>query len=147
MCSRIAEPIPLSRPEFLSPLRETLTGQVIGGQAAPVTDFQPLTSVEGLPLLGGSGRFRVLQNTERGLLLELEYPAGVASPEHFHDHDSFIYVLSGELTGSVDGREARLGAGDTLVHPRGVRHTVAAVTDSRWLEFKAPPPEVGRVLR
>ncbi|NIH80059.1 cupin domain-containing protein [Amycolatopsis viridis] len=112
-----------------------------------MTNFRTLTSVEGLPLIGGSGRFRVLQNTPRGLLLELEYPAGVSSPEHTHDHDSFVYVLSGELTGTVDGVPARLGPGDTVLHPRGVRHTVSAITDSRWLEFKAPPPEVGRVLR
>ncbi|MDQ0382096.1 cupin domain-containing protein [Amycolatopsis thermophila] len=112
-----------------------------------MTDFRTLTHVEGLELTGGPGRFRVLRESPRGLLLEICYPAGVASPEHSHDHDSFVYVLSGELTGTIDGEPVRLGPGDTAVHPRGVPHTVAAVTDGRWLEFKAPAPEVGRVLR
>lgn len=103
------------------------------------TDWRPLTSVEGLALLGGAGRVRTPLRTERGLLLEIEYPAGVRSPVHTHDHDSFIYLLSGHLRGTIDGRPAELVEGHTLLHPRGVPHSVAAVTDSRWLEFKAPP--------
>jgi len=111
-----------------------------------MTEIRPLTHVEGLPLHGGQGAFRVLQEGAHGVLLDITYPAGVGSPEHRHDHDSVVYVLEGELTGTIDGAPVRLGPGDTALHPRGVPHTVVAVTDGRWLEFKAPPPEVGRVL-
>ncbi|MEU6409377.1 cupin domain-containing protein [Microbispora sp. NPDC046933] len=101
--------------------------------------WRTMTSVEGLPLLGGHALFRLPLRTERGLLLEIEYPEGVSSPEHFHDHDSFIYLLSGHLSGTVNGRECELLPGQTLLHPRGAPHTVAALRTSRWLEFKAPP--------
>jgi quercetin dioxygenase-like cupin family protein len=110
------------------------------------SDWVPLTHVEGLELLGGHGRIRVPLRTGHGVLLDIEYPAGVRSPEHTHDHDSFIFLLTGRLTGTLSGRLAELHAGQTLLHPRGVPHSVEAVTDSRWLEFKAPPPDLGRTL-
>ncbi|MEU7769167.1 cupin domain-containing protein [Nocardia sp. NPDC049190] len=104
-------------------------------------DWRPLTAVEGLPLLGGTGRFRQPLRSRQGLLFEIEYPVGVGSPEHRHDHDSFIYLLSGHLRGTVDGRPVELAEGETLLHPAGVLHSVTAVSDSRWLEFKAPPSD------
>ncbi|MCK2237443.1 MULTISPECIES: cupin domain-containing protein [unclassified Crossiella] len=99
----------------------------------------PLTQVEGLPLLGGAGRYRVPLRTGTGLLMEIEYPQGVSSPEHQHDHDSFIYLLSGHVRGTIAGQPCELHAGGTLLHPRGVLHSVEAVVTSRWLEFKSPP--------
>jgi quercetin dioxygenase-like cupin family protein len=98
-----------------------------------------LTNVESLPLLGGHGRVRTRLRETHGILFEIFYPAGVRSPEHRHEHDSFIYLLSGRVTGTVGEAAAQLGPGDTLVHPKGVLHTVEAVVDSRWLEFKSPP--------
>jgi quercetin dioxygenase-like cupin family protein len=98
-----------------------------------------LTNVEGLPLLGGHGRVRTRLREAHGVLFEIFYPAGVCSPEHRHDHDSFVYLLSGRLTGTVGSVPAQLEPGACLAHPAGVPHTVEAVVDSRWLEFKAPP--------
>jgi quercetin dioxygenase-like cupin family protein len=75
-----------------------------------------------------------------GLLLEVEFPAGVSTPPHRHDQDSHVVVLHGELVGQVGDTSARLGPGDVQVHPAGVVHSVEAVSDCRWLEFKAPAP-------
>ncbi|HET6289433.1 MAG TPA: hypothetical protein VFG15_22125 [Amycolatopsis sp.] len=33
-----------------------------------------------------------------------------------------------------------LEAGKTIVHPRGIPHSVQAIVDSQWIEFKTPPP-------
>ncbi|WUI02733.1 cupin domain-containing protein [Spirillospora sp. NBC_00431] len=101
--------------------------------------WQPLTNVEGLPLIGGRGLVRLRLRGEQGVLWEVFYPAGVRSPEHRHRHDSYIYLLSGSLVGTVGGEPARLAPGQALFHPTGVPHTVVAVTDSTWLEFKSPP--------
>ncbi|AXB45702.1 cupin domain-containing protein [Amycolatopsis albispora] len=103
-------------------------------------DWQVLSTVEGRPLVGGTGTFRTRETAVSGLLYEIRYPAGVGSPEHRHDHDSVIYLLSGKLRGTIDGREVRLAPGETVVHPRGVPHTVEAIEDSHWLEFKSPLP-------
>ena len=73
-----------------------------------------LTNVEGLPLLGGHGHVRTRLRETHGVLFEIFYPAGVRSPEHRQP-------------------------GGSLAHPAGVLHTVEALVDSRWLEFKSPP--------
>ncbi|ANN14648.1 cupin [Amycolatopsis orientalis] len=99
-----------------------------------------MSTVEGLPLIGGQGRYRALARAEGGLAYEIFYPAGVASAVHSHDHDSIVYLLSGSLRGTLDGREVALEAGGTIVHPRGVPHSVEAIVDSRWIEFKTPLP-------
>ncbi|WP_158887594.1 cupin domain-containing protein [Amycolatopsis anabasis] len=102
--------------------------------------WQILSAVEGLDLLGGTGEFRLRERTPSGLLYEIRYPAGVASPEHSHDHDSVVYLLSGQLRGTLDGRPVEVEPGQTMVHPKGIAHTVEAIVDSQWLEFKAPVP-------
>ncbi|MEV5721503.1 cupin domain-containing protein [Amycolatopsis mediterranei] len=99
-----------------------------------------LATVEGLPLSGGEGRFRLLETAESGLAYLIHYPAGVSSPAHTHDHDSIVYVLSGRLRGAVDGVEVGLEPGDSVLHPRGVAHHVEALTDAMWVEFKSPLP-------
>ena len=111
---------------------------MMGGMDEQV--WQPLVTVEGLPLQGGEGRFRLLESADSGLAYLIHYPAGVGSPVHAHDHDSIVYVLSGRLRGTVDGVEAVLEPGDSAVHPRGVPHQVEALTDSMWVEFKSPLP-------
>jgi quercetin dioxygenase-like cupin family protein len=101
-------------------------------------EWRVLSTVEGLSLLGGLGSFRLRERATSGLLYEVRFPAGVSSPEHRHDHDSIIYLLSGRLRGSVNGREVVVGPGETVIHPLGIRHSVEALLDSHWLEFKAP---------
>lgn len=105
-------------------------------------DWTDLTSVEGSLLLGGTGRSRLRLHGKEGLLLEVIYPAGVSSPEHAHEHDSYLYLLRGRLRGTLNGEPVDLRPGETLLHPAGVPHSVSAVLDSHWLEFKAPPPLV-----
>ena len=58
---------------------------------------------------GGLGSFRLREGTSSGLLYEVRYPAGVGSPEHYHGHDSIIYLLSWRLRCTVNGGEAVVG--------------------------------------
>jgi quercetin dioxygenase-like cupin family protein len=71
--------------------------------------------------------------------MEVAYRAGTESPEHVHAQDSYIYLLRGHLHTTLEGRAADLYAGEALLQPAGTPHTVTAVIDSDWLEFKAPP--------
>ena len=106
-----------------------------------MSEWRTLSTVEGRPLRGGTGRVRELQRAPSGLAYEIHYPAGVASLPHSHDHDSIVYLLEGHLTGMVDGIEASLRPGESILHPRGVTHHVEAIVDSTWVEFKSPLPE------
>jgi quercetin dioxygenase-like cupin family protein len=109
------------------------------GSSPDASAWREITAVQGISLSGGSARIRVRLTGIRGLLLEVAYPAGVGSPEHIHQHDSYVFILSGHLIGTVAGRTEDLGPGDTVLHAAGVSHSLAAITDTRWLEFKTPP--------
>lgn len=114
--------------------------------AARAATWEPVRTIDGQPLLGGEGQIRVRSRSVHGILLEVLYPAGVASPIHKHDHESHLYLLTGHLGGTVDGASVDLLPGDAVFHPAGVAHSVVALVDSHWLEFKAPPGEPWKFL-
>jgi mannose-6-phosphate isomerase-like protein (cupin superfamily) len=64
-------------------------------------------------------------------LLVDEPPAGWALPTHLHrDHAETIHVVSGEFEVDLDGATTRLGAGQTVHVPVGVRHASRNVGDA-----------------
>jgi len=107
-----------------------------------MNEWRALAGVDGGVLVGGRGEVKVLENGGLGLLLEVHFQAGVSSLEHHHGHDSYLYLLSGQISGMVGGEPFELQAGASLVHRAGVDHSVHAVVDSCWLEFKAPAPRL-----
>ena len=52
--------------------------------------------------------------------------AGVDTPLHWHDHDQVIHVLSGSGTVTVAEEQVTVSAGDTVVAPARIHHSVAA---------------------
>lgn len=94
----------------------------------------------GAPLTGAEAR--ILEPGARGALLEVRFRAGVSTAEHHHDHDSYLYLMTGHMAGMVDGVRVELRPGASLLHPARVEHSVAAVVDSRWLAFKSPAPSI-----
>ena len=63
--------------------------------------------------------------TSRGTATLIQIRQPVETHEHA-DADEFLYVIAGEGTGRLDGREERLRAGVFVLVPRGVPHTLAA---------------------
>lgn len=66
-------------------------------------------------------------------------------PRLHRDHVESFYVLEGELTLVVDGRELRAEAGTWVQVPAGVPHTLASPSngDVRFLEIHAPSSGFG----
>jgi mannose-6-phosphate isomerase-like protein (cupin superfamily) len=59
-----------------------------------------------------------------GLVEMLDAPPGEMPPLHVHHtHDEGFYVLSGEVSLYMPGKQVTLRAGDFLLAPRGVPHT------------------------
>jgi len=55
------------------------------------------------------------------LLFEVEMALGKLTPLHIHpESDETMYVVAGEILMHLDGAEHRIGAGGTVVAPRGV---------------------------
>jgi quercetin dioxygenase-like cupin family protein len=72
-------------------------------------------------------------------LLESTGPAGDHTPLHVHhDDDEGFYVLEGELTLWVGDDKHVLCAGESILAPRGVPHTVRVDRDARWLVTSTP---------
>ena len=84
---------------------------------------------------------RVLEgNDGLGLVDMIEVPAGDMPPLHVrHDHDEGFYLLSGDLTLLLPGREIALRPGDFVLAPRGVPHTYrVGGAPARWLVVSSP---------
>jgi mannose-6-phosphate isomerase-like protein (cupin superfamily) len=77
-------------------------------------------------------------------------PGGPAPPMHLHRrHVESFYVLEGELTFTVAGRELRAGAGTWVQVPPGVPHTFTLTGDGdvRFLDLHTPSFGYGAFLR
>ncbi len=73
-------------------------------------------------------------------LLESTGPAGDHTPLHVHHaDDEGFYVLAGELTLWVGDEQHVLRAGESILAPHGVPHTVRVSDgDARWLVTSTP---------
>jgi mannose-6-phosphate isomerase-like protein (cupin superfamily) len=73
-------------------------------------------------------------------ILESLAPHGDAPPLHVHYHeDEAFHVLDGELQLRVGEEQLSIGAGETLLAPRGIPHTyrVTSPQGARWLIITA----------
>jgi DNA-binding transcriptional MerR regulator/quercetin dioxygenase-like cupin family protein len=62
-----------------------------------------------------------------GAMCVFEFTGAGGGPRHLHrDQDEWIYVLEGEFTFEVGGRQFRLGPGESVFLPRNVTHAWAA---------------------
>jgi quercetin dioxygenase-like cupin family protein len=69
-------------------------------------------------------------------VLESLAPHGTSPPLHVHrTEDELFHVLEGELRLRAGDTEVRIGAGETLLGPKGVPHTyrVESHEGARWL--------------
>jgi mannose-6-phosphate isomerase-like protein (cupin superfamily) len=84
-----------------------------------------------------------------GMAETLSEEAGPAPPPHVHArHAESFYVLEGEMTFTVDGRELRAEAGSWVQVPAGVPHTFAfPEAPLRFLDVHTPSCGFGTFLR
>ena len=77
------------------------------------------------------GRTRYLAYTDHLMMVVMEFDDGPASqpdPPHSHPHEQVSFVVSGEVLFFLDGKPARLGAGDMYTVPPNVPHSVQLLT-------------------
>jgi mannose-6-phosphate isomerase-like protein (cupin superfamily) len=96
------------------------------------------TSAQQLRFLNGLVIVRVRHDEgEDGIsVLERLAPHGESPPLHVHQtEDEIFYVLEGQLRVRAGDTEVRIGAGETILGPKGVPHTyrVESYEGARWL--------------
>ncbi len=80
-------------------------------------------------------------------VIEERMPPGAREERHFHTRArQFFYVLEGELTLEVEGREHGLGAGQGMEIPPGTPHQAlnAMREEVRFLVISSPPGQGDR---
>ena len=101
----------------------------VWAQPPPAAKATPLLTK---PLIGVDGK--------EATMVTVEYPAGVASAEHRHDANTFVYVLEGTVEMQVAGGQlVRLTAGQTFYESPSDVHTVSrnasATQPAKFLVF------------
>jgi quercetin dioxygenase-like cupin family protein len=87
------------------------------------------------------GYFARFVHSERMTLAWWRVKAGSVLPEHTHPHEQVANVLEGTYELDVNGTKKRLGPGQPVVIPGGVRHGGVAITDCILLDVFAPVRE------
>lgn len=98
-----------------------------------------ITQVEGRPL-GSAVELRTLAVTPNMVFVECRFTKGQASQPHQHpDHDSIVYVVSGQVKVTINDQVFLAGPGDTWYNEPGVPHHIEALEDTVSVEVKSPP--------
>ncbi len=75
------------------------------------------------------------------MVVEVYFNAGKVAAEHKHPHEQSSYVVSGSLVLTLDGKEEKMGAGDSFYVAPDVLHSVRFVTDSVVVDVFTPQRE------
>jgi quercetin dioxygenase-like cupin family protein len=99
-----------------------LRGKTLGGRA-----------------LGGDGTLQLVELGSHGMLVRLCCEPGFEQAGHAHPgHESFGYVLSGELRMRIGDEQVTLGPGESWHHAIGVYHEARADVPTEALELHMP---------
>lgn len=78
---------------------------------------------------------------EKGTLVQFSAKKGATATRHSHVNEEYALITSGALKFTFDDREVVANAGDFLVIPANVPHTMVALEDAVLVEFFAPARE------
>lgn len=78
---------------------------------------------------------------EKGTLAQLFFKRGGAITRHSHANEEYSSIVSGAVKYVFDDREVVVNAGEVLVVPSNVPHSVVALEDTVWVIFFSPARE------
>lgn len=80
--------------------------------------------------MGACGQYYVAHG-ENVMMVSVEFdgcPTDEPIPLHSHPHEQITYVVEGEMIFYLDGEPHRMQAGDMIVTPSNVPHTIRMLT-------------------
>ena len=78
--------------------------------------------------------------------VRVDFDPGYVAPRHTHPGEEIIYVIEGSLEYELDGKLAKVKAGDVLFVPAGVIHTAKNVDSGKGSELATYIVEKGKPL-
>lgn len=83
------------------------------------------------------GSFRVLDVQDESLSVRVTLMPDHAMNYHYHRRRDEVWtILSGKGVAVVDGTKMNVGPGDVIRMPRGVKHTIKAITELKVMEVQ-----------
>src|SRR5688572_32797038 len=78
--------------------------------------------------------------------VRVDFDPGYVAPRHTHPGEEIIYVIEGSLEYEIDGKLAKVKAGDVLFVPAGAIHTAKNVGSGNGAELATYIVEKGKPL-
>ena len=78
--------------------------------------------------------------------VRVDFDPGYVAPRHTHPGEEIIYVIEGLLEYEIDGKVAKVKAGDVLFVPAGAIHTAKNVGNGNGAELATYIVEKGKPL-
>jgi quercetin dioxygenase-like cupin family protein len=78
--------------------------------------------------------------------VRVDFDPGYVSPRHTHPGEEIIYVIEGSLEYEIDGKPAKVKAGDVLFVPAGTVHAAKNIGSGNGAELATYVVEKGKPL-
>src|SRR5687767_15548159 len=78
--------------------------------------------------------------------VRVDFNPGYVAPRHTHPGEEIIYVIEGSLEYEIDGKSAKVKAGDVLFVPAGATHTAKNIGRGNAAELATYIVEKGKPL-
>jgi quercetin dioxygenase-like cupin family protein len=78
--------------------------------------------------------------------VRVDFDPGYVAPRHTHPGEEIVYVIEGSLEYEIDGKLAKVKAGDVLFVPAGAIHTAKNVGSGNGAELATYIVEKGKPL-
>lgn len=72
---------------------------------------------------------------ENEMFCRLVLKPGCTVPRHSHIHEQISHVIKGKLLFDIDGEKIELGAGQSLLIPSNVPHSVEVIGDEETIDY------------
>ncbi len=94
---------------------------------------KPISLAEHVAYSDGAVVSKTLLQKKTGTLTLFAFDAGEGVSTHTAPGDAMVHVLDGEAVVNIDGKEMTAGAGQVVVMPANVPHSVTAVQRFKML--------------
>ena len=97
-------------------------------------------AVQSAPMCEG-GRRKVLSYSGKLMICEITLEKGSVIAAHVHPHEQITYVISGKCRYTVGEETKEVGAGDSVLIPGNVSHSIMILEDMKAIDAFAPARE------